>query len=68
MTSDGYLKTCLQYETGVDLKPLLRADVSEAELWEVMSEAIRQKPKAHHFEEMNRRVDDELRGMSQIGG
>ena len=68
MTSDGYLKTCLQYETGVDLKPLLRGDVSEAELWEVMSEAIRQKPKAHHFEEMNRRVDDELRGMSQIGG
>lgn len=68
MTADGYLKTCLQYESGVDLKSLLRSGASEEELWSVMEEAIRTKPHAHHFEENNTTLEDELRGMSQIGG
>lgn len=68
MTADGYLKTCLQYENGVDLKQLLRENASEEELWTVMEEAIRLKPRAHHFEENNTTTEDELRGMSQIGG
>ena len=68
MTAEGYLKTCLQYDCGVDLKELLRRDTDDECLWTAMEAAIRQKPKAHHFKENERTKDDELRGMSQIGG
>ncbi|MGN0159682.1 MAG: GTP 3',8-cyclase MoaA [Brotaphodocola sp.] len=68
LTSDGYLKTCLQYENGVALKPLLEQGISEEELWNVMQEAIKSKPKAHHFEEKKHEDEDEVKGMSQIGG
>ena len=68
LTSEGYLKTCLQYEHGVDLRGLLRAGASEEELWEVMENAIRLKPKAHHFEEKAATNEDECKVMSQIGG
>lgn len=68
LTSDGYLKTCLQYEYGVALKPLLEQGVSEEELWNAMETAIKSKPKAHHFEEKRDEAEDEVKGMSQIGG
>lgn len=68
LTSDGYLKTCLQYENGVALKPLLQQGVSEKELWNAMETAIKSKPKAHHFEEKRDEAEDEVKGMSQIGG
>ena len=68
LTADGFLKTCLQYDCGTMLKPLLTEGVSDEALWEVMEEAIRQKPKAHHFEEEQKDAEDEARGMSQIGG
>ncbi len=68
LTSDGYLKTCLQYDCGAALKPLLQDGISEEDLWKVMEEAIRSKPKAHHFEETSDADEDEQKGMSQIGG
>lgn len=68
LTADGFLKTCLQYDCGTMLKPLLTEGISDEALWEVIEEAIRQKPKAHHFEEEQKKAEDEARGMSQIGG
>lgn len=68
LTADGYFKTCLQYEQGVDLKKSLRKEASEQDLWNAMEEAIRLKPRAHHFEEKGQKNVDEWRGMSQIGG
>ncbi len=68
LTAEGYLKTCLQYDYGVDLKELLRRNLDDDTLWLAMERAIFQKPKAHHFKEKERTEDDELRGMSQIGG
>ena len=68
LTAEGYLKTCLQYEQGVDLRGLLRAGASEDELWSAMEDAIRLKPRAHHFEEKGATNEDEQKSMSQIGG
>ena len=68
LTSDGCLKTCLQYDCGVSLKPLLARNASKELLWDAMEQAIRLKPKAHHFEEKKTDNKDEVRVMSQIGG
>ena len=68
LTSQGQLKPCLCYETGIDLKPFLAA--SDDELREAIRAAILTKPAAHCFEE-NDFADDkrgEHRLMSQIGG
>ena len=53
MTADGFLKPCLQYETGMDLRTLLRDGASDAELKAQIEMTITQKPKCHHFGEMN---------------
>ena len=68
MTEDGFLKPCLQYETGMDLRTLLRDGVSDAELKAQIETIITQKPKCHHFGEMNEPEQTEHRGMSEIGG
>ena len=68
MTADGFLKPCLQYETGMDLRTLLRDGVSDAELKAQIETIITQKPKCHHFGEMNEPEQTEHRGMSEIGG
>ena len=68
LTSEGFLKTCLQYEQGVDLKSVIRKGASEADLWSVMEQAIRMKPRGHHFDEKTAESRDETKGMSQIGG
>lgn len=65
LTASGFLKTCLQYESGVDLAPLLTA--GEDALRAAIADAVRNKPAAHRFEETN--VDaGEVRRMNEIGG
>lgn len=65
LTATGFLKTCLQYEQGIELRPLL--DRTDEELAEAIAGAIRQKPLAHQFSKSV--VDDgECHIMSQIGG
>lgn len=65
LTANGFLKTCLQYEQGVQLRPLLAG--SDEGLAAAIAGAIREKPRAHQFTKS--RVDDgECHIMSQIGG
>ncbi len=66
VTSEGFLKTCLQYEMGADLAPYL-AEGNEEELKEVILSALENKPKGHKFHE-EKEGKEEHRGMSQIGG
>lgn len=68
LTSEGYFKTCLQFDTGVDLKPLLERGCTDAELKEAMLLAVGEKPSGHHFLEEQELTCTEQRGMSQIGG
>lgn len=71
VTAEGYLKTCLQYEVGEDLFPLLREGGTDEEIEMLIRKAISRKPKAHEFleEEIQKgHGEKEHKSMSQIGG
>lgn len=60
LTSEGYLKNCLQYANGIDLKSLMRQGISDEELIEAIREAISHKPKEHHFNEVKEKESGNL--------
>ncbi|SEW39484.1 GTP 3',8-cyclase MoaA [[Clostridium] fimetarium] len=68
LTSDGFLKTCLQYKNGTDLKSLLRGNLGDADLDQVISDTIYNKPKSHDFNENHENETYEKDNMSKIGG
>ena len=68
LTSQGYLKTCLQYTAGRDLREILRNGGSDQELEEMIKQALAEKPDGHKFLEKAREDDTENLCMSQIGG
>ena len=68
LTSDGFLKLCLYYPDGVDLKGPLRSGASDRELTDVIDQAILQKPKEHRFGELQEIQEQDTRVMSGIGG
>ena len=67
LTSQGYLKTCLQYEIGTDLKEMIRKNVSDEQLREEIRKTIDRKPVGHQFTE-SPKENGETHTMSQIGG
>ncbi|WP_212904440.1 GTP 3',8-cyclase MoaA [Clostridium polyendosporum] len=66
VTSEGFLKQCLHWKYGIDLKTLIRRGIGEEELKKVISDGIFNKPKEHNFKSQNEQTD--IRLMSQIGG
>lgn len=75
LTSEGYLKLCLQYESGTDLKALLRGGAGEDELRDAMERMITVKPACHQFGTAKEESPAdwgnnhlETKGMSGIGG
>jgi hypothetical protein len=66
LTSDGFLKTCLCYDIGADLKTPLRGGCSREELCGAIRLAISQKPEQRGF--YGAAPQRERRKMSQIGG
>ena len=71
LTSMGYLKTCLCYEDGTDLRRIVRdTTLTEARrqemLREAMKEAILRKPAAHCFDDPEDITERHL--MASIGG
>ena len=72
LTAEGYLKLCLQYESGIDLRKLLRSGATDEEVKEAMRQAIWKKPACHNFSDERR--DEEVgqkkehRAMYGIGG
>lgn len=68
LTSQGYLKTCLQYTAGRDLRKILRNGGSDEQLKAVILEALAEKPDGHQFLEKAKKDDTEKLCMSQIGG
>lgn len=67
LTSGGFLKPCLQYETGTDLKKLLRQNESEECIRAAIEDTIRKKPHGHQFGK-KQDGNTENRMMWQIGG
>lgn len=70
LTSTGFLKPCLCYDDGVDLRALLRSGRPDTEiqalLQQALAEAIEDKPAKHCFAE--RKEISEHKTMNQIGG
>ena len=67
LTCNGFLKACLQYNIGNELKELLRGNCSEDKLLSIIENTIYNKPKSHKFELLEEDNKDK-RNMSQIGG
>jgi len=62
---DGTLYMCLGQNDRVELRPLLRAGVSDADLEQAILQAIALKPERHEFREEPTKV---VRFMSATGG
>ncbi|MEG2784430.1 MAG: GTP 3',8-cyclase MoaA [Lachnospiraceae bacterium] len=67
LTAEGFLKPCLQYGTGTDLRTLIRNGATEKVIQDVIKETIYHKPCSHHFEKEEQELDEQ-RQMSRIGG
>ncbi len=67
LTATGFLKTCLQYDEGVNLGELIRRGATDAMLLNAMEEAITGKPASHQFSSANV-LGGERKMMHQIGG
>jgi cyclic pyranopterin phosphate synthase len=65
LSVDGTIYTCLGQEHNFELRPLLRAGISDAELEQAIRQAIDMKPERHEFNEKPEKV---LRFMSYTGG
>ncbi len=63
LTPDGFLRSCLFYGNGVDLKTILREENDDRQLARAVRQAIWEKPKRHP-----RGPAGEDRKMYQIGG
>lgn len=68
LTSDGFLKTCLHYTKGADLKAILRGNIEDSILEQVIKQNIYDKPISHNFKESNHKDIFEQGQMSRIGG
>jgi cyclic pyranopterin phosphate synthase len=65
LTHDGFLRPCLMSDGELDLRPALRAGVSDEELRGLMLHVVAHKPERHYLAEGQQVTG---RGMSQIGG
>ena len=69
LTANGFLKLCLNYETGIDVLEVLKNHSSTLELTNIIEKAIDVKPVHHNFREGEEpKKGETLRYMSQIGG
>lgn len=68
LTSDGFLKTCLQYANGTDLKSILRGNQTDFDLDQAISQTIYNKPISHDFYAEIHDERYEKNNMSKIGG
>lgn len=68
LTSEGFLKTCLQYDTGCNLREMIRSSRADEEIEDAIRNAMNGKPQEHHFENTNCEASFDQRKMFRIGG
>lgn len=66
LTSEGFLKTCLSFDIGLDVKKILRAGIADDELLEKIRQTIYHKPREHFFADKS--LSHDWRQMYQVGG
>ena len=67
LSAEGFLKPCLQYAEGADLRRLLRQGASDQEIRSVIRQTVWEKPACHQF---GRALEEgiERQNMNKIGG
>lgn len=68
LTADGFLKTCLQFSAGIDLKQAIRNSSSDEDIKELIMKALLEKPDCHVFDDLPVQNMVENRRMNDIGG
>lgn len=68
LTSNGFLKLCLNQRKGLELRPLLRGNCSDGDIEEAIRSIVWEKPLEHHFYEKEHVEDTDSRMMFQVGG
>ena len=63
-----FLKPCLQYGNGTDVREMLRNGADDSLIEEKMREAVFFKPDGHEFGRSGKGEEIETKKMSQIGG
>ncbi|MGL5312840.1 MAG: GTP 3',8-cyclase MoaA [Peptostreptococcaceae bacterium] len=66
LTSEGFLKKCLHFNYGVNLKEYINDNISDEQLRNIIYENIYDKPEKHLFGDVCE--NKENRNMNQIGG
>lgn len=66
LTAEGFLKPCLNFGIGLDVKNLLRSGVDDEKILSEIKKIIYNKPREHFFNKKNKFVDG--RKMYQVGG
>lgn len=67
LSAEGFLKPCLQYAGGTDLRRLLREGASRQDISAAIRQAIWEKPACHQFGQP-REEGTEQKNMNRIGG
>ena len=69
LTSEGFLKPCLSYDTGFGFRELLRSGASDSEIARAITETVAKKPRFHTFSEVyGAPLTGHSGGMYGIGG
>jgi cyclic pyranopterin phosphate synthase len=66
MTSDGFIKLCLYYNKGINIKEMIDSGATDNEIKNAIKHIISQKPESHHFGIIDE--NSENKNMVQIGG
>lgn len=68
ITPEGFLKLCLHWSNGLNLKEFLRNGSSDEEIKEKILQAINDKPDKHNMEKKEEDKNFDKRYMNRIGG
>ena len=68
LTPDGFLKLCLHWNKGIDLKNIIRNKATDEELEKIIFNAIYNKPEHHSMDKNIEENSIDKRKMNQIGG
>ncbi len=68
MTPEGFLKLCLQYNVGIDLRSPVRQGLTDDEIKQLILSSLDRKPERHTFLDYTSVPHIDERDMSLIGG
>lgn len=66
ITPEGFMKKCLHWKYGINLKDKIRDGICDEELREIIKKSIYEKPEKHNFKIEEK--DEDRRFMHEIGG